>query len=305
MAAAPTFDQLRVFVAVVDCGSFSAAARQLNRTQSVVSYTIASLEAQLALPLFERGHRRPVLTEAGTAVLADARRVVGTMEDLCARAAALTQGLEAELAIAVDVMFPIDDLVETIEAFAQAFPTVSLRLRVEALGGVAELVLSGECSLGITGWNDASIERLWRRAIGEVALLPVAAPTHPLAHIRNPIATTVLREHIQLVLSDRSKLTEGRDFGVYALRTWRLGDLGAKHALLRAGLGWGNMPEPTIRDDLNDGRLVRLELEEREPHSYAFLLIRCTQTRSGPAALWLADRFATRSRPVATISPAA
>ncbi len=292
-------------MAVVDCGSFSAAARRINRTQSVVSYTIAALEAQLAIPLFQRGHRLPVLTDAGIAVLADARRVVGSMEDLRARAAALTQGLEAELAIAVDVMFPIERLVETIDDFARVFPTVALRLRVEALGGVAELILDGACSLGITGWNDASIERLWRRTIGSVAMVPVAAPSHPLLRLPTPIPTAALREHTQLVLSDRSKLTEGRDFGVYALRTWRLGDLGAKHALLRAGLGWGNMPEATIRDDLREGRLVRLQLEEWEQHSYQFMLIRCTQTKTGPAALWLADRFAVRSNPVATVSPAA
>ena len=72
----------------------------------------------------------------------------------------------------------------------------------------------------------------------------------------------MLREQVQLVLTDRTALTEGQDFGVLALRTWRLGDLGAKHALLLAGLGWGNMPEEMVEDDLAAGRLVRLQVCE-------------------------------------------
>ena len=76
-------------------------------------------------------------------------------------------------------------------------------------------------------------------------------------------------------------------------RTWRLGDLSAKHALLRAGLGWGTMPEPTVAADLLDGRLVRLDIEETDSHvAYPLRLIRRANTRPGPAARWLADRFA-------------
>jgi DNA-binding transcriptional LysR family regulator len=300
MTGAPTLDQLRVLASVVDDGSFSAAARRLNRTQSVISYTIAGLEGQLGLALFERGHRRPVLTEAGRAILADARRVLGTMEDLRARAAALTTGLEAELSVAVDVMFPTEWLVGVIEAFAAAFPTVSLRLRVEALGGVAQLVIDRECGLGVSGWVGALSEALWRREIGQTRLLPVAAPTHPLARHGGVIPAARLREHTQLVLSDRSKLTEGQDFGVVALRTWRLGDLGAKHAFLRAGLGWGNMPEATVRDDVREGRLVLLAVAEPDRRHYPFMLIRRPDAPAGPAARWLADRFAEPHGAVAT-----
>jgi DNA-binding transcriptional LysR family regulator len=310
MAGTPTLDQLGVLAAVVDSGSFSAAGRRLNRTQSVVSYTIATLEAQLGLRLFARGHRRPVLTEAGRAVLSDARRVLGTMEELRSRAGALTRGLEAELAVAVDVMFPTERLVGAIEDFAREFPTVALRLNIEALGGVAQLVIDRACGLGISGWTGSWIEGLWRRDIGATIMLPVAAPSHPLARLAGPLRAATLREHTQLVLSDRSKLTEGQDFGVLSPRTWRLGDLGAKHALLRAGLGWGNMPEPTIREDLRTGGLVRLDLEEGIQLPFPLRLIRRADTPPGPAAHWLAERIAASSAStfgdaVATPAPAA
>ncbi|TKB24199.1 MAG: LysR family transcriptional regulator, partial [Mesorhizobium sp.] len=73
----PTLDQLQILVAVADTGSFSAAGRKLSRAQSVISYAIANLEAQLGLKLFEReGTREPQLTDVGKATLEDARRMV-------------------------------------------------------------------------------------------------------------------------------------------------------------------------------------------------------------------------------------
>lgn len=300
----PTLDQLHVLSVVVETGSFSAAARRLNRAQSVISYTIANLEAQLGVTLFTRDARRPVLTDAGRALTADARQVGRLVDEMRARAAALRRGLEAELGLAVDVMFPTARLVAALDDFVRVYPTVALRLRIEGLGGVAQLVLDGTCGLGVSGWVGHVPDALERRAIGEVLLVPVAAPMHPVASAAVPIASAVLCEHIQLVLTDRSKLTEGQDFGVLALRTWRLGDLGAKHALLLAGLGWGNMPADMVADDLAAGRLVRLQVAEAPEFHYPIGLIHRTDAPPGPAGAWLADRLAKGARLDATSAPA-
>jgi DNA-binding transcriptional LysR family regulator len=297
----PTLDQLHLLTVVVEAGSFSAAARRLHRAQSVISYTIANLEAQLGVALFARDGRRPVLTEAGRALIADARRIGRQVDELRARAAALRRGLEAELGVAVDVMFPTARLVAALDDFARDYPTVGLRLRIEALGGVAQLVLDGACQLGVAGWLANMPDALERRAIGEVRLIPVAAPTHPLARAQDAAApefaagsidSARLREEVQLVLTDRTALTEGQDFGVLALRTWRLGDLGAKHALLLAGLGWGNMPAEMVADDLAAGRLVRLRVGEAPEHHYPLGLIHRIDAPPGPAGAWLAERLA-------------
>lgn len=293
----PTLDQLRVLLAVAEAGSFSGAAKRLNRAQSVVSYGIANLEGQLGLTLFERGHRRPVLTEAGRAVLADARRIAGIIDELRARATGLTAGLEAEVALAADVMFPTADLVAALQAFARAFPTVALRLRVETLGGVVQLVLDGTCMLGISGPMGIRADGLERRLIRHIDLVPVAAPGHPLAQLAPPLPAAAFHDHTQLVLSDRSKLTDGQDFGVLSLRTWRLGDLGAKHALLRAGLGWGNMPAHMVGDDLATGRLVQLTPAFGATQRFPLLLIHRAAAAPGPAARWLAERLAGETAP--------
>lgn len=285
---APTLDQLRVFLAIVETGGFSAAARKLNRQQSVISYTIANLEAQLGgLTLFERRTRRPSLTDAGQAILADARRLSSNVDTLQARARGLAAGIEAEVAIAVDVMLPTARIVAALAGFRERFPAVTLRLYVEALGSVTRLVLDRACSIGISGPLVIAADELVRRPIGFVRMVPVAAPGHPLVQGSRPLADGAMRDHVQLVLTDRSDLTRGRDFSVLSLETWRLADLGAKHAMLRAGLGWGCMPEAMVREDVASGRLVLLDVAGLTNDRYDLVAVRRSDNPAGPAGTWL------------------
>lgn len=289
----PTLDQLTIFLTIAETGSFAAAARKLGRATSVISYAVANLENQLGVALFQRaGTRTPVLTEAGRAILADSRTIAIALDGLLAKARGLTQGLEAEVSLVVDVMLPAKKLVKALDDFRQAFPTVALRLRVEALGAVTQTVLSGQAVFGISGPLDLANDLLARGPAGSVKLVAVAAPGHPLALMPGPIGAAVTRDHLQLVLSDRSDLTAGRDFGVLSVTSWRLADLGAKHALLLAGLGWGNMPKPMVNDDLKRGRLVALDIETPGPLLYPFHSVHRRDTPPGPAASWLMERLA-------------
>src|SRR5690606_16708078 len=180
-------------------------------------------------------------TEAGRALLADACSVIDEVDGLMARARGVRQGLETRLALAVDVMVPSATVAAILGEFQATFPTVDLRLNVEALGAVAALVLDKRADLAVAGPDIVDLPELERAAIGSVELVPVAAPGHPLAR-PSRVPPGEARRHLQLVLTDRSVLTEGREFSVISPRTWRLADLGAKHALLLEGIGWGNMP---------------------------------------------------------------
>ena len=289
---APTLDQLRVFHAIVEAGSFVGAARRLGRATSVVSYAVANLEAQLGLELFDRSTtRKPHLTDAGRAILSDSRAIAMGLDGLLAKARGLIAGLEAEVAIVVDVMLPIQRLVEVLDAFRADFPTVALRLYVEALGAVAQLVLDGVASVGVSGALTLHPDGLEQSPLGVVKLIPVASPSHPLSRQKGPLSTSAARAHVQLVLTDRSPLTEGQEFGVIAVQTWRLADLGAKHALLLAGVGWGSMPEAMVREDLAAGRLVRLAVDAWDNVLYPLQSLHRTERPPGPAARWLVERL--------------
>jgi len=136
------------------------------------------------------------------------------------------------------------------------------------------------------------IEGLETRAAGAVRLIPVAAPGHPLA---KKGTSAQPGDHTQLVLTDRSPLTEGQDFAVLGRQTWRLGDLSTKHALLLAGLGWGNMPEFMIQGDLKARRLVPLKLKEWSGGDYALQVVWRRSAPPGPAGRWLVERFTAQA----------
>lgn len=291
----PTLDQLNVLVQVVETGSFTAAARKMNRALSVVSYTIGNLEAQLGVDLFDRtASRKPQLTEAGRVVLAEARSVVGGVGNLRAKVAGMLQGLEGELHVVLDSLLSSARVVDALTAFCDEYPTVRLHLHTETLGAVASLVLGKTAIIGISGPFTADFDELHRISVGSLRMVPVAGARHPLASAGGH-PPGAAREHVQLVVYDRSPLTEGRDFSVRASRTWRLGDLCAKHMLLRAGIGWGVMPLAMVKDDLAKGVLLQFDIPDLAPFDYPIDAIYRTDTPPGPAATWLIERFRGQS----------
>jgi DNA-binding transcriptional LysR family regulator len=294
-----TLDQLRTFIAAVDEGSFSAAGRKLRRAQSVVSQTLANLEGQIGVRLFDRSGRLPVLTPQGEVLLGDARSVAGGIDLLKAHAKGLAGGLEPELSIVVDVMFPMSILTEVVTAFHATFPLTPLRLYAESLGAVIEPILDGRCMLGVIGPISLVPAQFSQELLLNAPMVQVTSPRHPLAAYRGRIPTSELSKHIQLVLTDRSTLSQGREFGVLSPKTWRLADLGAKHAFLRAGLGWGGMPAERVEADLADGSLKKITSEEAPIRGFGVNMsaIYLTAKPPGPAGRWFVERL---KRPGAT-----
>ena len=296
-----SLDHIQVFLAVVDRGSFSGAARALNRPQSAVTYAVQRLEGQVGFALFDRSAYRPALTEAGRALLPRARRVMEEAGAFRAQARGIAGGLEAELALVVDAMFPMQCVLEALRAFSQRHPSVPTRLYVEGLGASTSLVLDGSCTLGLLATVFSVSDLLTRVPLLTVALVPVAAPGHALAQVAGPIPSELLREHVQLVLTDKSAATGSRDHGVLSTRTWRVGDLGAKHAMLLAGLGWGNMPAHVVEQDILQGRLQVIHPAELLAADGRVLLPMCVAYRTdrslGPAARWLVEYLAAAQRP--------
>lgn len=293
-----TLDQLRIFVAVVEEGSFSAAGRRLKRVQSAISYGIAQMEGQIRLMLFDRKSRVPSLTAEGKELFLEARRVLEQMEHFQDRAMQMVGGLEPEVSLVVDAMFPMPALIKLLRQFAATFPAVSLRLRIEALGATWASVLEGESQIGVALVDTIRFESLKIEPIAEVTLLPVIAADHPLGKTEGPIRVSDVRHELQIVVTDRSKMTEGQNFGVLSDRIWRVADLSTKHALLLAGLGWGNMPYHMIHEDLQKGRLTVLSFDDLPLRKKVVPL--CSLLRRGEslgsAGRWLFEHLSLLSR---------
>jgi DNA-binding transcriptional LysR family regulator len=299
-----SLDQLRTFIAAVDEGSFSAAARKLKRVQSAVSGWINGLESQLGVELFDRSGRVPKLTPEGVLLLADARSIVSGADKLKARAKSITSGIESELSVVIDVFFPTSVVSAVAKAFAMQFPLTPLRLFIEALGAAYLPVLDGRCSLGILPPLPQNFPTLVSERLGELPLVAVAAPSHPLAGFKSRIPRHELAKYVQLVLTDRSDLTAGRDFAVVSPSTWRLADLSTKHALLKDCVGWGGMPLHMIEKDLAAGALVVLDVDEMPRTGFMLTMSAFHQYSKppGPAGTWFVDQLKTQWREGQTMS---
>jgi len=287
-----SLDQIRTFIAAADEGSFSAAGRRLHRAQSVVSQTLANLEGQLGVKLFDRRGHLPVLTDQGRALLADARAVAGHVDLLKARAKSLAGGLEPELSVAVDVMFPDATFTGAVAAFQKQFPATLLRFDIES-SAVIEPVLAGRCAIGVVGsWAQAP-PQLTHEPILTIAFHTVVAAQHPLAARRGQIPLSILAEHIQLTHIDPSDRSGGFEPRLKIPRVWRLSHLGAKHAFLRAGFGFGGMPLHVIEADLASGRLIEITTEDAPVGGRLIEMWAVYRTDSppGPAGRWFIDRL--------------
>jgi DNA-binding transcriptional LysR family regulator len=292
-----SLDQLRTFIAAAEEGSFSAAGRKLRRAQSVVSQTLANLELQLGVKLFDRSGRYPRITDEGQALLSDARAIADGMDCFKARAKTLREGLEPELSLSIDAMYPMSALTEAVGLFRGAFPYTPLRLYVEVLGAVIEPVLQGTCHIGVIGTFPVVPDSVRSEPLLDVPMVTVVAPAHPLASYKGVIPISELQKHLQLVLTDRSKLTEGKSYGVYSQNAWRLADMGAKHAFLRAGFGFGNMPMFMVEDDIASDRLraVRIEMPGVANLVMPMHAVYRKEAPPGPAGRWLIQSLKRRA----------
>jgi DNA-binding transcriptional LysR family regulator len=293
MGGGITLDQLRMFSAVVDEGSFSAAGRKLRRVQSAVSHAMANLEAQVGVKLWDRSTKKvPTLTAQGKVLLASARRICAEVDDLQRVADGLVGGLEAELALALDALTPVRAVVDLCREFERKFPSVELRLYTETLSAVSALVLAGTCQIGVIG-PAALAPGLEREHLVSVKMVPVVAPQHPLASLRRSrISTRTLAQHVHIVLSERGD-HRTPDQAVLSSRSWRVADLATKKALLLSGLGWGNLPEHMIDRELSRAKLVRIRLAAwaDDEWNLPLSIVHRRELSKGPAAQWLLTRL--------------
>lgn len=200
---------------------------------------------------------------------------------------------EARVALAVDAVFPASALVDVARAFRARWPDAELVLYTEVLSAVTALVSSGVCALGVCG-PAADARGLDKEVLARVRMVPVTAPGHPLAKHRGRIPDDVVRDHVQIVLSERDAGARATaDQGVLSKKTWRVVDLETKHALLRAGLGWGNLPAHRAAADLEKKKLVRLRLASwsDDEHTLSLALVRKPGVASGPVTTWLEEKL--------------
>lgn len=289
MIGSLTLDQLRVLVTIAEVGSFSAAGRTLGRAQSAISQAVATLENLQGIALFDRSGFRPVLTDAGRVLVTQARSVLTGAARFEAMAAATRDGVEPELAIAIDPLVPTDAFIDSLHALRAEFPCLSVSFSTEGLGGAERRLRRGEAALALCILLPGVPEDMAALPLLGIDLVPVVSADHPLARLGRAATRADLAEHVQLVLSDPST-PDGPSYGVVASRPWRFVDLGRRLDFLLAGLGWCRMPARLVAPDLSAGRLAPLVIEDDPAGAQGSLTIYAAHLRDQPlgrAGSWL------------------
>jgi DNA-binding transcriptional LysR family regulator len=282
-----TLDQMRVLVAVAEAGSFSAAARRLGRVQSAISQAVQTMEATLGIALFDRSSRTPVPTDAGLAVVKDARAIIEAAKAMRARAESMAEDVEPELTLAVDAIFPMPLLMMSLNALRGEFPKLPASVFTEALGGAEQRLREGAARMAISTLPAGPPRDLNAEFLTRIALVPVVAADHPLAHAPAPLAREALEPHVQLVLTDRTSATQGMQNGVVSTHIWRFADLSTRLEFLLAGFGWCNMPRHMVEADIAAGRLKRLAIADHVAVELPIYVVHERGRALGRASRWL------------------
>jgi DNA-binding transcriptional LysR family regulator len=280
-----------------------AAAKSLRRAQSAVTYAIKRMEEQLEVSLFDRTEYRAVLTEAGRALVPNARRVADGVVALRSQALSLAEGHEAEISLVVDSIYPMQRVREALHGFSQAFPAIPTRLHVQSYARALQLLVDDVCMIGLINENSCATAPvpLVTRPVGTIELVTVAAPSHPLAAIAGLIAVEEMHDHIRLVLGEGLPAAVSRASRGYYGSLWFVNDIAAKRDLLLTGVGWGIMPLHLVDEDIAEGRLQRIEPKKSdypasrrpgEPHLVPMFCVHRSGRTPGPASRWLIDYLA-------------
>jgi DNA-binding transcriptional LysR family regulator len=281
-------EQIRLFVSVAEHRSFSAVARKTRRAQSAVSSAIALLEADLGVSLFDRSSgRQPLLTEAGSALLEEARELLRQCERLDGRALALVRGEEALLRVAHDEAMPYQPVLDSLEALDQRFPSVEVQLASSAQGDVARKLIERRADLGLLFHHEQMPEALERRVLGSVEMVTVCSVNHPLVE-ETHVTRQQLARHRQLLIAPlQSEYPGGEQLSPHV---WRADSFYVMAELLMRGLGWAWLPRHVVQYPAYHGQMVELTSEWTPPALIVEIVWRRDEPL-GPAARWLAECF--------------
>ncbi len=279
-----TLDQLVVLDAIVRTGSFAAAARELHRVASAVSYTVQALEDALGVPLFDRSGHRATLTAAGRQIADDARDVLSRARKLDRLAVSLADGWEPEIRVVIDGAFPMAPALRALRVFADRGVPTQVHLDVEYQDGVLDRFEADHADIMIAlGLEDGG--RLKAVPLGALPMALVVAPGHPLADARG-VTREALSNHVDLVVRDSAAAFARRPRPTFlgTQHVVRFSDFHSKRAALLAGVGFGWMPEHLVADDLRSGALVVLDLPDGNHWTYEPQLITRRDEPPGRAA---------------------
>lgn len=281
-----TLEQWRCFAAVVDAGGYAQAAELLHKSQSSITYAVQKLEALLGVRAFAIEGRRAVLTATGQMLYRRARTLLDDARGLERAGAKLSAGWEAEISLAVEVVFPTWMLLACLDRFGAESPQTRIELLETVVGGASEALQGGDVDVAISHNVPVGFSG---EPLMAVDFIPVAHPEHPLHELGREITLRDLRQHRHLVVRDSGMRRDKRSRVLEVEQRWTVTNMSTSIGAACRGYGFAWFPEDKIRTELAEGSLKPLPLRGGRRRTVQLYLIFTDPDAAGPGVSRLAE----------------
>ncbi len=281
-----TLEQWRALIAVVDAGGYLQAAEVLNKSQSAITYAVQKIEALLGVQAFEIVGRKAVLTPTGQMLYRRARALVEEAGGLERAARTLSAGWEAEICLAVEILFPTSLLFQCLDRFSRESPMTRIEVLESVIRGTSEALIQRRADLAITPMIPPGF---LGDPLRPLRLIAAAHPEHPLHQLDRPLTLQDLRRHRHLVVRDTGATRDRKTGTVEAEQRWTVSHMASSVDAACMGLGFAWFPEDRIRDELASGRLKPLPLREGGERWVQLYLVLADADFAGPGTRHLAE----------------
>ena len=281
-----SLEQWRALLAVVDHGGYAQAAEAMNKSQSAITYAVQKIGDQLGVQVFEINGRKAVLTPTGQTLYRRAKLLVEEATGLEKSARTLSAGWEAEIGLAVEILFPSWVLFECLAKFGEESPDTRIELIESVISGTSEALLQGRADIAITPRPPPGF---LGEAIGTLKIVAVAHPDHPLHHLDRPIGKRDLARHRHIVVRDTGTARDRKAMSVEVQRRWTVSHMSTSIEAIRSGHGFAWLPTDRIKGELQRGELKPLPMREGGEHQVPLYLVIADPDFAGPGVLRLAE----------------
>ena len=288
MASAPqiTLDHWRALIAVVDAGGYAQAAQALFKSQSAVTYAVQKIESQLSLKAFEIQGRKAVLTPTGQMLYRRALALVAEAADLEQAAHRLSAGWEAEIHLAVEILFPTRVVLDSLARFGEESPRTRVELIESVLGGTSDSLLTGQADLAICPQIPPGF---LGDPLLQVSVIAVAHRDHALHRLGRELSLRDLADHRHVVVRDSGAKRDRKAVSVEVDQRWTVSTVATSIQAVSLGHGFAWLPGAQIADELASGQLVPLPLREGGERVVTLYLVLADPDFAGPGVRRLAQ----------------
>jgi DNA-binding transcriptional LysR family regulator len=286
-----TLEQLKMLKQVGELGSLKKASEKLFKTQPAISQGIKQLEAQLGLQLFNRQGYRLSLTSHGRQIYQHSLRLLDEAAHIERLAKFLTAGNEASITIAIEASYDLKKILPVLEMTQSEFPHTQIILKQEYISGALEAVKSAQADLALTTIDHLALQsgKFEANKLYQGYLFNVAAPRFIERHAQLR-SVAELKDEYQIVVQDSGQNSQGINYSVQTgQQCWYVNDFTTKKTLIMSGMGWGRLPDYMIYNELKQGTLLELTMEDFDTKvALNYQAIKLKSRSLGPVAekLW-------------------